>query len=199
MNEKIIEIAQRIRALRDIIEIPEEEMAAVTGVSVEDYRAYENAERDFSFTFLYNAAKRFGVDISELVTGDSPKLSSYSVVRRGEGMPIVRRNGFDYQNMAYLFKGRVAEPFVVRMPYNEGAENATLVLNYHEGQEFDYILKGKLRMRIDNNEFILNEGDSVYYDSGHGHGMVASGGEECEMLSIVMETKKKGGVVSETV
>lgn len=197
MKEKILEIAERIKALREIIGISIEEMASVTGVSVDEYIAYENAERDFSFTFLYNAAKKFGVDIVEIVTGEGPKLSSYCVVRRGEGMPIVRRGGFDYQNMAYLFKGRVAEPFVVRMPYNEGAEKAPLVLNYHEGQEFDYILKGKLRMRIDNNEFILNEGDAVYYDSSHGHGMVAIE-DECVMLSIVMETTKKGGVVGET-
>lgn len=198
MKEKILEIAERIRALRDIIGISIEEMASVTGVSVEDYKAYENAERDFSFTFLYNAAKKFGVDIVELVTGEGPKLSSYCIVRKDEGMPIVRRGGFDYQNMAYLFKGRVAEPFVVHMPYDEVSAKSPLLLNYHEGQEFDYILKGKLRMRIDNSEFILNEGDAVYYDSGHGHGMVAIEGE-CVMLSIVMETTKKGGVVGETV
>ena len=63
MNEKIMEIAERIRGLRDIIGIPAEEMARVTGVSEKEYLEYESGSRDFSFTFLYNAAKRFGVDI----------------------------------------------------------------------------------------------------------------------------------------
>ena len=186
MNEKIMEIAERIRGLRDIIGIPAEEMARVTGVSEKEYLEYESGSRDFSFTFLYNAAKRFGVDIVELVTGEGPKLSSFCIVRKGEGMPIERRNGFNYQNMAYLFKGRIAEPFVVHMPYDEETAKNPLVLNYHEGQEFDYILSGKIKMRIDKTEFVLEEGDAVYYDSAHGHGMAAIEGD-CTMIAIVME------------
>jgi transcriptional regulator with XRE-family HTH domain len=192
MEEKMLEIAQRIRELREIIGISISDMADVLGMSNEEYMSYEEGQRDFSFTFLYNAAKRFGVDIVELVTGRSPKLSSFSIVRKGEGMPIERRGGFSYQNMAYLFKDRIAEPFVVNVPYDEETAKNPLVLNYHDGQEFDYILKGKLRMRIDRSEFILNEGDAVYYDSAHGHGMAAIEGD-CVMLAVVMERKTKGG------
>ena len=126
------------------------------------------------------------------MTGEAPKLSSYSVVKAGEGLPIIRRNGFIYQNMAYLFKDRIAEPFFVKMPFDKEVASSPLVLNHHEGQEFDYIISGKLRMRIDKNEFILNEGDGVYYDSAHGHGMAAIDGD-CTMLAIVMEKQKRVG------
>jgi transcriptional regulator with XRE-family HTH domain len=192
MIEKLIEIAERIRGLRDIMEISLEEMAAIADVSVEEYIEYEKGQKDFSFTFLYNVAKKLDVDITDLMTGEAPKLSSFSIVRAGKGLPIIRRNGFMYQNMAYLFKDRIAEPFLVKMPFDKEIASSPLVLNHHEGQEFDYILSGKLRMRIDKSEFILNEGDAVYYDSSHGHGMAAIDGD-CTMLAIVMEKQKKSG------
>ncbi|MDL2234415.1 helix-turn-helix transcriptional regulator [Ruminococcaceae bacterium OttesenSCG-928-L11] len=63
-----MEIAMRIRGLREILEYSEEKMARRTDVTVEEYREYEAGQRDFSFTFLYACAKTFGVDIVELLT-----------------------------------------------------------------------------------------------------------------------------------
>ena len=73
----------------------------------------------FSFTFLYQCAKLFGVDMVELVTGENPRLSFYSIVRKDEGLPIKRRAGFNYQHLAYLFKNKTCEPFLVTAPYSE--------------------------------------------------------------------------------
>ena len=199
-NEKILEIAERIRALRDILEIPAQDMAKATGVSVKRYEELERGERDFSFTFLYQCANCFGVDIAEILTGDMPKLSFYTIVRAGKGLPISRRSGFQYQHMAHLFKHRVAEPFVVTAPYSEEEQAKPIDLSRHEGQEFDFILKGSLKVALEGHEEILHEGDALYYDSGHGHGMIATGGEDCVFLALVLkpeepeskkETKKK--------
>ena len=85
MNE-IKEIAQRISVLREIEEIGIEEMAQLTGKTVEEYREYESGEKDFSFSFLYTLANRFGVDITELLTGDNAKLKTFTLVRKGEGL-----------------------------------------------------------------------------------------------------------------
>ena len=64
METQIKEIAERIRGLRDIMNISEEEMAEITGVDIEDYRNYESGNNDFTFTFLLKCAQRFGIDIS---------------------------------------------------------------------------------------------------------------------------------------
>ena len=69
MEARIIEIAQRISGLREILELSQEEMAAKVNVSLETYQSYESGESDFGFTFLYECAKVFGVDIVELLTG----------------------------------------------------------------------------------------------------------------------------------
>ena len=73
METQIIEIAERIRTLRDIMGFSLEEMAAGTGVSVQEYSEMEEGKSDFSFTFLYKCAEMFGVDIVEILTGDGPK------------------------------------------------------------------------------------------------------------------------------
>ena len=76
MQDQLKEIAQRIKALREIMEIPVGELARENGVTAEEYLEYESGEKDFTFTFLYNCAQLFGVDIIELLTGEKPRLSS---------------------------------------------------------------------------------------------------------------------------
>lgn len=187
MEAQLAEIAQRIRTLREILEISAEDMAEKTGVSVEEYCRLESGENDFSFTFLYECAQAFGVDLMELVTGEQPRLSFYSIVRKGTGLPIKRRKGFTYQHLAYLFKDKVAEPFLVTAPFSQEEQDQPIHLSYHKGQEFDLVLKGSLKCAMEDHIEILHEGDAIYYDSGKGHGMVATDGEECTFLAVVLK------------
>ncbi len=186
MENQVTQIAARIRGLRILMDITPEEMARVTGVSLETYSACESGESDFSFTFLLKCAQRFGVDISELVVGEAPKLSFYTVVRKGQGMPIRRREGFTYQHLGAFLKGRRAEPFVVTAPWSAADEIGTIPLSTHAGQELDYILSGTLKVVLEGHTEILNEGDSIFYNSAHGHGMVATGGADCVFLAVVL-------------
>jgi len=185
MDDRITFIAERLRGLRDLLDISEEEMARATDVSLEEYREYERGERDYSFTFLFRAAGRLGIDITELLTGEMPKLSLYQYVPAGEGLPIERRKGFHYQHMAYLFKNKGAEPFVVTAKF-EG-ENVPIPYSTHEGQEFDYVLEGEMRMKVEDHEFLMKKGDSVIYNASSRHGMAAAGGADCKFLAIIIK------------
>ncbi len=187
MNDKIIEIAERIRGLREDFGISVAEMAQLVEVSQEEYLSYEDGKRDFSFTFLYKVATRLSLDISELLTGSSPTLSVYTHVKKGKGLSIERRKGFKYQSLAYLFKNRNAEPFLVEATYDEVADKGEILQRSHDGQEFDYILSGSLKVKIDDHEFVMEAGDSVYYDASHRHGMVATNGETCLFLAVVIK------------
>ncbi len=183
MENIIKEVAERIRETRLICEISEEEMAACTGVAVETYRELEAGESDFTFTFIYKCAAKLGVDTTDLLKGSSPTLREYNVTRAGGGLPIARRKGFKYNNLAPLFKNKIAEPFVVRAPYTD--DSSPIKLSRHEGQEYDYILEGSLKVIIDGHTEILGVGDSIYYDSSKPHGMAAYGGDCC-FLAIVI-------------
>ncbi len=187
MELKLVEVAERIRTLREIMEFSEEEMAQKTGVTVEEYRNYESGNADFTFTFIFKCAEAFGVDMIEILTGEKPKLSFYSIVRNGTGLPISRRAGFSYQHLAYRFTGKLSEPFLVTAPYSEEDQQKPIHLSYHEGQEFDYIISGHLKVALEDKVEILGPGDAIYYDSSHGHGMIATGGEPCTFLAMILK------------
>ena len=187
MEPKIIEIALRIKELREILELTPAEMAECIGCTEAEYAAHENAEQDFSFTFLHKCAEKFGVDIVELLTGENPHLSFFTVTKAGSGVSMSRRSGFRYQHMAHNLKGKLCEPFIVTAPYSEEEQSKPIALSTHDGQEFDLVLKGALKVRMENHTLVLNEGDAIMYDSGHGHGMIATGGKDCEFLAVVIK------------
>ncbi len=187
MEMKLAEIAERIRSLRENLEISAADAAVYCGLTAEEYAQLESGTADISFTFLYRCAELFGVDMVELLTGEQPKLSFYSIIRGGEGLPIKRREGFTYQHLAHRFKGKEAEPFLVTAPYRPEEQGVPIPRSSHEGQEFDYILQGSLKVALEDHAEVLHQGDAIYYDSGHGHGMIATGGSDCVFLAIVLK------------
>lgn len=183
----IKEVASRIRLLREDLDLTMQEMADATGRSLAEYAAQESGEQDLSFTFLYKCAKKLGVDVIELLTGETPHLKGYSLVRAGEGLSIKRRAGFEYLHKAPHLGNKLAEPFVVTAPFLEEEQEKPIHLSYHRGQELDYVISGHLRFAYEENVEEVGPGDVLMYDSGRGHGMIAIGGEPCVFLAIVMK------------
>lgn len=192
MEPRIAEVARRIRSLREDSDLTVEEMAEATGVSAHEYAQAEAGTQDLTFTFLYRCAEKLGVDIVEILTGDSPHLTGYSVVRAGQGLSIKRREGFEYRHLAPTFAHKSAEPFLVTAPYDAAAEGAPIALSRHDGQEFDFVVSGKLRFAYEGHVEELGAGDAVFYDSGRGHGMVAAGGEPCTFVAVVLKDREEG-------
>lgn len=187
MDYNVKDVAQRLRGLREILGMSPEQVCEKTGVTPEEYSLIENGETDFSVTFIYKCAELFGVDIIEILTGDKPKLKRYSVVRKNTGLPVRRREGFEYRHLAYLFRDKKIEPFFVTAPYSEEEQEKPIAISVHEGQEFDYIISGSLKFSIDGKIKELSEGDAIIYDSGAPHGMIAANGEKCEFLAILIK------------
>lgn len=186
LEMKIKEVAARITALRDDMNMTREQMADRIGLSLPEYTKYENGEKDFSFTFIYNVAQVCGVEITELMEGQTPGLTEYTLTRKGEGIPIARREGFVYSRLAPYFKNKMAEPFKVIIPYSEEALNPPYHCVSHEGQEMNIIIKGTMKMIIGDRSEILNEGDCIFFDSAVPHNEIAVGGAPCEMYAIVL-------------
>ena len=187
LKNQLAEVAQRIRTLREIMGISLEDMAKNTDVSVEDYIKYESGSADFSFTFIYKCARHLSVDPTDLIKGESPTLSNYSLVRAGDGLPITRRAGFRYLNMAPLFKDKTAEPFFVEMPYVKEDAEGEIRVSTHEGQEMDILLSGVMKFRIGEHIETLYPGDCVYYNSATPHGMVALSKTGATFYAIVLK------------
>ncbi len=183
---ELLEVAMRIREMREISGLTEEEMAIETEVTVDDYRRYEAGELDFPFTFLHKCAHIFNIDINNIIEGKSAHLSLYTVTRKGEGRQTAKEDGIDIINLAPKFRKKLAEPHWVKYEYDEALQNKPIHCTTHSGQEFDYVIKGHLKVQVGNNTETLYEGDSIYYNSSTPHGMIAVDGEDCVFLAVVM-------------
>jgi transcriptional regulator with XRE-family HTH domain len=184
MNDQIREIAQRLRGLRDIMEVSTEELAEVCHVSREEYLGYESGEKDIPVSALQNISKKYKVELTALLFGDEPNMKSFFLTRKGQGTAMERTSAYKYQALAAGFIGRKADPFIVTV--EPVPESLPMHLNSHSGQEFNLVLEGKLLLKIDGHDLILSEGDSLYFDSTLPHGMRALDGKPVKFLAVII-------------
>jgi len=184
MNEQIKQIAKRIREIREISGISAGMMADRLGVPAEKYMIYEEGDTDIPVGMLFNISELFNVELSVLLGGDNPKLHIYSLVRNGKGLRLERRKQYRYESLAFNFIHKKAEPFMVTV--DPKPDDTLLEFNSHPGQEFNYVISGTMMTIIAGHEIILNEGDSIYFDSGHIHAMKALNNEQVKFLAIVL-------------
>ena len=182
MNENIMEIARRLREIRDLSDVTTEELAEQLTISREDYERIETGKVDIPISVLCEIADYYKIGVTELLTGEAAKLTVYSVVRKDRGISVERTKDYNYKNLAYDFANRKVEPLLVTVDHKEKSE---LHPNSHHGQEFHYCVEGSFVFYIDDHEIVINEGDSLYFSSEHPHAMSAVG-ERARILVIVI-------------
>ncbi len=183
---RLTEISARIKEMREISGFSIEEIAEKTQVTVEQYLIYESGKIDIPFSFIHKCSIAFDVELTELLEGSSAKLTNYTVTRKGNGQSTAKEEGIDIKNLAPRFKSKLAEPYYVKYEYSSKEQNKPMHLATHSGQEFDFVLKGKLKVQVGKHVEVLEEGDSIYYDSSTPHGMMAVDGQDCEFLAFVL-------------
>ena len=181
--ENLKQIALRIKTLREIAHISTEDLAKEFGIEKEIYEGYESADIDIPVSFLYEVAKKFKVELTALITGEEPRLHSYIVVKKGRGLSTERRKEYKYQDLGYNFINKKMEAFLVEI---EPSDNLQKNSYCHPGQEFTYVLEGVLKVFIDKNEVILEEGDALYFDSGKKHCMRALNNKKAKFLAVII-------------
>jgi transcriptional regulator with XRE-family HTH domain len=184
MTEQIKQIAERIKEIREISGISAETLADRLGLAKDVYFKYETGDTDIPVGIIFKISELFNVELSVMLGGDNPKLHIYGVVRNGKGFKLERRRQYKYESLAYNFIHKKAEPFMVTIDPN--TEGTSLEFYSHPGQEFNYVLKGTMLTIIDGHEITLNEGDSIYFDSGYKHAMKALNNEQVKFLAIVL-------------
>ena len=182
MNDQIKQIAQRIRELREILDVDAADLAKQVNVSVAEYNQYENAESDIPIGVIYAVAAALNVDPTVLLTGDAPRMSDYTIVRQGRGVSVERYKGYKFSSLAFNYIGRQFDPMVVDL---EPMENPPELV-VHGGQEFNYVLKGTVQLVIGSREFLLEAGDSAFFNPNTPHGQRAVGGP-VKFLTIINE------------
>jgi transcriptional regulator with XRE-family HTH domain len=178
-----IAIASRIRELRESADVTAAEAASRLGIGLAEYQDYESGLLDVPISVLYSIAGKFGVDMTDLMTGQSPNLQRYSVVRDGKGPEIERFPGYRFQSLAFDFQNRLFEPLLVTL---DPAKNQSIGLVKHGGQEFNYVLSGRVRVVLGGKAVDLGTGDSVYFDPTIPHGQLALDDAPASFLTVIM-------------
>jgi len=184
MSEQLIQIAKRLKQVREENEISIEWAAAAFELSPVELQAFESGEEEIPVSFLYMAAKKYGVELSELLTGEEPQQQLFTLTRKGKGVSVDRRAGYDYQSLCAQFAHKSIEPLLVTVPPD--SDGGTPHFNSHPGQEFHYILRGRLEVTIDKETLVLEPGDALMFKSEHKHAIRALDQKPAEFLVVIV-------------
>jgi quercetin dioxygenase-like cupin family protein/DNA-binding XRE family transcriptional regulator len=181
MSEQLKAIGRRVAELRKISGLSPKALAQQLGLPVERYRAYESGKEDIPVGILLQIAQGFEVELTALLTGEDPRLHFFSVTPTGNGVQVDRRSDYDYEALAHNFVNKKCEPFLVTVE-----PEAEASLNTHPGQEFDYVLEGRMMVTIGEHEVTLDAGDSVYFDASQPHAMRALEDRSARFLAVIV-------------
>jgi mannose-6-phosphate isomerase-like protein (cupin superfamily) len=170
--------------LREVLEVSAEEMAGACNLPVDEYLLLESGTTDISVSVLHQVSQAYGVELTTLMFGDEPRMSAYFITRKGKGIAVERTKAYKYQSLAAGFAGRKADPFLVTV--HPKPDDEPVYLNTHAGQEYNLLLEGRMLLQINGKDLILEEGDSIYFNSELPHGMKALNGEKVRFLAIIL-------------
>ncbi|MCH5301652.1 MAG: cupin domain-containing protein [Prevotella sp.] len=185
MDEQLKQIGERLRGLREVLDIPASEMAETIGIDTEKYEKIEQGEQDITISNLMKIGHKYGVSVEELMFAETPHMKSYFVVRKGQGMSVERTKAYKYQSLVSGFVDHKADVFIVTVEPKPGAR--TVYKNSHKGQEFNMVLEGKMELFLGGKTITLEEGDSIYFDSTKPHGMLAVGDKAVKILAFTVD------------
>jgi len=184
MENELKQIGLRLKGLRDALELTPEEFARSCGIPVDIYPEYEAGERDFSISLLKHIASLYNIDVTTLMFDDEPRMNSYFITRKNKGLAINRVEAYNYEALAAGFNNRRADIFVVTIEPKD--DSNPIHLSTHPGQEFNLVMEGKMMIQINGKDIILEEGDSIYFDSSLPHGMRTLDNRSVKFLAIVL-------------
>ncbi|MDR1663363.1 MAG: cupin domain-containing protein [Clostridiales bacterium] len=169
--------------MREISGCSPEEMAKELGVDVKTYEKYETYGENIPISALYHMANLFKVDMSEILTGRSPRIDTYCIVPAGQGLKTERYPGYDFRRLAHKFMHKLMEPMIVNVDPAEGDPE----LVTHKGQELNYVLEGSVQVIFDDKRLLLEPGDSIYFNPAYPHGQKAMNGRPAKFLTVIAE------------
>ena len=115
MNSQVQQIVDRIKELREILEVTQQQVADAVKVPIDEYVKYENGVSDIPIGVLYAIADYLKVDPTELLTGECPRMTSYTIVRGGKGVSVERYKGYKFTSLAFNYINRDMEPMIVAL------------------------------------------------------------------------------------
>jgi transcriptional regulator with XRE-family HTH domain len=182
-----IKVGQRIKNLRIARGLSSEDVARKSGIPEETIASIERHLVSPPLGNLVSLAKVFEVSVGDFFgeQGDS----SFCIVRSGDRKTVSRFNssdgkssGYSYEALGQQKKKKQMEPFLVTLSPTELRQ---VEPNQHIGEEFIFVLEGKVEVKLLEHTDILNPGDSIYYDSTMPHIVACHGDQPATILAVI--------------
>jgi len=173
MRDELDRIGPRLRAERLSRGLTLDELAASAGMSPSTLSRLESGKRQANLELLLPLTRRLGIGIDDLL----PTEVADPRVRRS----AVRRDGLEILPLAPELSSVLA--FKITYP----AGGALPAQRTHDGSDWLYVLSGRLRVRLDDQEFVLARGESAEFDTRTPHAMAAAGNRAAQVISIFNE------------
>ncbi|MCX4830721.1 XRE family transcriptional regulator [Streptomyces sp. NBC_01016] len=157
-------VAPQLRALRRRAALTLEAAAGTAGLSPAHLSRLETGQRQPSLPMLLSLARIYGTTVSELL-GETP--ADRDAVVRGGTMEPTEAGGWTYRQAGS--PGRGMQALQVHAPYGSQGD----VVRVHPGEEWLYVLSGRLRLRLGDTSYLLDPGDSSHFDSLTPHRIAA--------------------------
>jgi transcriptional regulator with XRE-family HTH domain len=184
-------LGNRVRETRTARGITLEQLASLTGFTTSYLSKIENRRKVPPIATLARIARALEVDIAYFFDGErATKDESVSVVRASERQPVIRGGtsfGYDYEGLAHTKRNKHMEPFIFTFPSSISKD----VSFEHEGEEFVFVLSGRVKFETGNRSWVLQPGDSLYMDSSIPHRGHSIGGEAKALVIIFQPDSKK--------
>jgi len=181
-------LGERIKRLRESKLISLEEMAERSGLDISQIITVEETDYFPSLSPLIKIARVLGVRLGAFLD-DVDEFGP--VVSRKEGHPKTisfstsdkERRHMDYYALSASKAGRHMEPFVIQIAPTEVGVN--FVTSTHEGEEFIYCLEGCVEITYGHSMYMLEAGDSIYYDSIVAHHVHSADEFDAKILAVI--------------
>lgn len=163
-------------------------LANVTGFTKSYLSKIETCKKMPPIGSLARISQALDADIALFFRNEESSKSDerVAIVRAHERQPTVRGGtsfGYDYESLAHTKLHKHMEPFVMIFPSQISRE----IFFEHEGEEFLFVLSGRVEFEAGDRKFVLMPGDSLYLDSSLPH-RGRSLGEDAKALVVIYKS-----------
>jgi transcriptional regulator with XRE-family HTH domain len=188
MDEKVI--SKNIRRIRLERQLSVDQLAKMSGLTKGYMSKIENSPKAPPFSTLIKIASALNTDVSIFVSADAENAQDtpICVVRANERKEGISRDGtlygYQYEALAYKKIGKNMEPYIITPAFDEKKVFS------HEGEEFMFVLEGMHEFVYGNKKYILEPGDSIYFDSAVPHTGRSIGEKPAKVLVVSYSYKR---------
>jgi transcriptional regulator with XRE-family HTH domain len=178
-------LGDRIRKARQARGLTLEDISSRTSIDVNTLKQVESNKMAPPLGQLVRLGKALDMRLGYLISPGVDK--AMAVVRADQRHPVSRygekrreQYGYLYESLAPEKGNRLMEPFIVTLLPSDVEEFST-----HDGQEFLFVLEGRIKVQVGKEKELLQTGDAVYYDSTQPHLVKSVSGEKARILAVL--------------